>query len=142
MPAATLCLLSLHSLPQSLSCSILPLVHRCEFGTGMMSTCDRAKFPKQVSVLVLLSDHLQLALRVIIHKAVCYDQLAAQSTLLALLQVFPSGTSAASGCKLPCQKYAAAIRSAGVVTTAGTVFARILMGNICDLYGPRYGLPF
>ena len=28
---------------------------------------------------------------------------------------------------------------AGVVTTAGTVFARILMGNICDLYGPRLG---
>lgn len=28
----------------------------------------------------------------------------------------------------------------GVVTTAGTVFARILMGNICDLYGPRYGM--
>ena len=28
---------------------------------------------------------------------------------------------------------------AGVVTTAGTVFARIMMGNICDLYGPRLG---
>ena len=28
---------------------------------------------------------------------------------------------------------------AGVVTTAGTVFARILMGNICDMYGPRLG---
>ncbi|KAK9809615.1 hypothetical protein WJX73_007601 [Symbiochloris irregularis] len=31
------------------------------------------------------------------------------------------------------------INEAGVVTTAGTVFARILMGNICDWYGPRYG---
>ena len=28
---------------------------------------------------------------------------------------------------------------AGVVTTAGTVVARVLMGQACDKFGPRYG---
>ena len=27
----------------------------------------------------------------------------------------------------------------GCITTAGTVFARIAMGSICDFFGPRYG---
>lgn len=27
---------------------------------------------------------------------------------------------------------------AGVVTTAGTVVARVLMGQACDKFGPRY----
>ena len=29
--------------------------------------------------------------------------------------------------------------AAGVVTTAGTVVVRILMGQACDKFGPRYG---
>ena len=40
---------------------------------------------------------------------------------------------------LPLTLPSCAANMAGVVTTAGTVFARILMGNVCDMYGPRLG---